>query len=66
MSFGTFLLYLFLSLVVINIGYVVVIWVSGMTGRAVLDGSDSLKESKNRRAMAKWERVEASLEDDDQ
>lgn len=65
MSFGTFLLYVFLSVVIIVVGYFAVLIAIALISRLVIVGSDSIGQSRARRGAEKWERMEAELEDDD-
>lgn len=62
MTFGTFVLYLFLTIVILVVGYYAVCFLIGITSVVVQRSSDA---AKFRRGSAKWERVEDGLDDEE-
>lgn len=65
MTFGTFVLYLFLTIVILVVGYYAVCFLIGITSVVVQRSSDAAKAAKFRRGSAKWERVEDGLDDEE-
>jgi len=66
MDFGTFLLYFIGAVVILVVGWYMFWFALAIFGGTLIAASDGLKEGKNRRASAKWERVEENLEDEEE
>jgi len=64
MSFGTFLLYFVLSIVVIVVGYFRIRIILAFTAVGVMSGSDGLEQWKTNRGTKKWDKIESELDDD--
>ena len=65
MSFFTFCVYFIGVVVMLVVGWVMFVLIRALIAIAVLRGSDALGEARSKRALAKWDRIEAALDDDE-